>query len=402
MTERAVMPKPGFVFDDLDPAWLRSKHGVKWAMAGPDALPAWVADMDFPVAPVIASALEDVVLRGDLGYPAWSTWSGVNPLAVPFAERMDSLYGWQPDPGDVRNVSDVLQALQVLLELATRRGDSVAVQTPAYPPFLKTIQLMGRRLVRGPMEPTADGWRFSSRRLAEAVRAAECRVLMLVNPHNPTGRVLTRGELEELADIAVRNDMLIVADEVLADFVRLPHRHVPIASLDRSVADRTVTINSATKSFNMAGLRCAVMNIAPRRLRADFDAYPPDFFGPVNVLGVEATKAAWQDGGPWLDAVLDHLDTNRALLTRCVGGWSPRVRSEPPEAAYLAWLDCRELGVDVTPGDFFRTEAGVLLSAGETFGPEGQGYARLNFATSSEVLTDMLRRMERALENSPC
>jgi cystathionine beta-lyase len=400
MTDRAVAPPTGFVFDDLDLAWLRSKRGVKWAMAGPDALPAWVADMDFPVAPVVANALEAALRRGDLGYPAWSTWTGVNPLAEPFAGRMADLYGWHPEPGHLRNLSDVLQALQVLLHLTTRPGDAVAVQTPAYPPFLKTIQLMGRRVLPGPIERTADGWRFDPQRLEQAVRESGCRTLMLVNPHNPTGRVLTTEELQALAEIAVGNDMLIVADEVLADFVRPPHRHVPIASLDPAVAERTVTINSATKSFNLAGLRCAVVHLAPGALRQEFDDHPPDFFGPVNVLGVEATRVAWQDGGPWLEALLDHLDGNRDLLVRTMADWAPAVRCDPPEAAYLAWLDCRRLATGGPPAEWFRSEARVQLSAGETFGPEGQGFVRLNYGTSTGVLTEMLDRMGTAVRRA--
>lgn len=400
MTDRAVATPTSFVFDDLHPAWLRNKQGLKWSMAGPDVLPAWVADMDFPVAPVIAGALEAALRRGDLGYPAWSTWTGVNPLAQPFAERMAELYGWRPEASHVRNLSDVLQALQILLQLTTRPGDAVAVQTPAYPPFLKTIQLMGRRVVPGPIERTTDGWRFDPQRLERAVSDADCRVLMLVNPHNPTGRVFTTEELYALAEIAQRNDMLIVADEVLADFVRPPYQHVPIASLDRSVAERTITINSATKSFNMAGLRLAVVHLAPGRVREQFDAYPPDFFGPVNVLAVEATKAAWQDGTPWLDALLTHLDRNRDLLNRAVAGWAPAVTGDPPEAAYLAWLDCRGLASEGSPAEWFRSRAKVQLSAGETFGPEGRGFARLNFATSADVLTDMLDRMTAAVRRA--
>lgn len=399
VTDRGNAPPSASVFDDLDLAWLRGKQGVKWAMVGPDSLPAWIADMDFPVAPVVAAALEAVVRRGDLGYPAWSTWAGVNPLAEPFADRMARLYGWRPNTDHVRSLSDVLQALQVILLLTTGPGDAVAVQTPAYPPFLKTIQLMGRRVLPGPIERTADGWRFDPQRLDRAVKKAGCKTLMLVNPHNPTGRVLTEVELQALAQVALRNDMLIIADEVLADFVRPPHRHVPIASLAPAIAERTVTINSATKSFNIAGLRCAVMHVAPGPLREAFDAHPPDFFGPVNVLGVEATKAAWQDGAAWLGTLLDHLDANRDLLTHTVAGWAPAVAYDPPEAAYLAWLDCRGLGTDRAPADWFGSEARVHLSAGETFGPEGRGFVRLNFATSTGVLTEILDRMSDSIRH---
>jgi cystathionine beta-lyase len=190
--------------------------------------------------------------------------------------------------------------------------------------------------------------------------------------------------------------MLIVADEILAELAYPPHRHIPMASLAPEIADRTVTLSSATKSFNMAGVRCAVAHVAPARLREALDSYPPDFFGPVNVLGVEVTKAAWQHGDAWLAALVDHLHRNRDLLADVLADRAPAIKCDPPQAAYLAWLDCRGLGLDVAPADYFRTNARVALSAGETFGPEGNGFARLNFATSTKVLTEILDRVTSA------
>jgi cystathionine beta-lyase len=396
MTDQTVLTAQ-FDFDDFDMAWLRAKEGVKWRMPGPDVLPAWVADMDFPVAPPIRAALAAAVERGDLGYPAWSNWTGRNPLAEPFARRMSERYGWEPRPEWLRNYSDILQVIQIVLQLTTQRGEAVALQTPTYPPFRKTIELMGRRTIAGPIERSAGGWGFDPERLERAVAAARCRTLMIVNPHNPTGRVLTRGELEALAGIALRNNMLIIADEVLADLAYQPHEHIPIASLGPEVADRTVTLTSATKPFNFAGLRCAVAHVAPTRLREVLDAQPPDLYGPVNVLGVEATKAAWERGDAWLDALQRHLDACRARIASVLAERAPGIGYDPPEAAYLAWLDCRRLGLGGEPADFFRTEARVEMVAGRGFGPEGAGFVRLNFATSTKVLTEILDRMTAAL-----
>ena len=398
MTDQLVPPAE-FDFDNLDLSWLRAKEGVKWRRPGPDVLPAWVADMDFPVAPPIRDALTEAVRRGDLGYPAWSTWTGNNPLAEPFAARMDELYGWRPQPEWLYNFSDVLQALQIVLHLTTRPGDAVALQTPSYPPILKTIEIMRRRVVANSIERSGDGWRFAPERLEQEVRATGCRTLMIVNPHNPTGRVFTRAELQALADIAMRNDMLIVTDEVLAELAYPPHRHIPIASLGPEIAGRTVTINSATKAFNIAGLRCAVVHVAPKHLRDALNGYPPDFFGPVNVLGVEATKAAWRHGDAWLAGLLRHLSGNRDLVGEVLGGQVP-IRYDPPEAAYLAWLDCRELDIDGEPADYFRTRARVELNTGAGFGREGNGFVRLNFATSTGVLTEILNRMTAAVSGA--
>ncbi|GAA2079516.1 MalY/PatB family protein [Actinomadura alba] len=396
MTDQ-IAQSTDFDFDNLDLAWLRGKEGVKWRKPDPDVLPAWLADMDFPVAPPVRDALAEAIHRGDLGYPAWSTWSGFNPLAEPFAARMTEFYGWRPRPEWLLNFSDVLQVLQIVLHLTTRPGDAIALQTPNYPPFLKTIELMRRRAVGNPIEWSGDGWEFDPQRLEHAVRASGCRTMMVVNPHNPTGRVFTRAELQSLADIAMRNDMLVLADEVLADLAYAPHHHIPLASLGSGIAERTVTLSSITKAFNLSGLRCAVAHIGPAQLRAEIGSYPPDFFGPVNVLGVEATKAAWQFGDAWLTALVDHLRGNSDLVADTLSAYAPGIRYEPPQAAYLAWLDCKGLELGEEPADYFLTNARVDLSHGADFGPEGRGFARLNFATSKEILAEILSRMTTAI-----
>jgi cystathionine beta-lyase len=384
-------------FDALPLSWLRAKEGVKWSKVAPEVLPAWIADMDFPVARPVQEALVAAIHRGDLGYPAWSNWAGKDPLAEPFADRMTALHGWQPRPDWVRNFSDIIQVIQVVLQTMTAPGDAVAIQTPSYPPFLKTIELMGRRLVAHPIERLPDGWGFEIERLERAVIEANVRVLIIVNPHNPTGRVFTRRELEALAEVAVRNDLIVLADEVLAELAYAPHRHIPIASLGPEIAARTVTMTSATKAFNFAGLRCAVTHIGPEELRRALDASPPDLFGVVNVLGVEATKAAWRNGDEWLTAVRDYLKCNRDLVSSELAIGAPMLGCDPPEANYLAWLDCRGLGTEVDPATFFRTEARVELTPGKSFGLEGQGFVRLNFATSRAVLSEILSRMTAAI-----
>ncbi|TDB96424.1 aminotransferase class I/II-fold pyridoxal phosphate-dependent enzyme [Actinomadura sp. 7K534] len=384
-------------FEDLDISWLRRKEGVKWRRVGRDVLPAWIADMDFPVAEPIRAAISETVLRGDLGYPTWSNWMGASPLAEPFTRRMIELHHWRPRPEWVRNFGDVVQAIQVVLRLTTRPGDAIALHTPNYPPILKSITMMGRRVLPSPLERSGDGWAFDPERLEREVAAAGCRTLIVVNPHNPTGRVYTTAELEALAGIALRNDMLVIADEIFADLAYPPHRHVPLASLSPDIAARTVTLTSATKAFNIAGLRCAVAHVGPAGLRETLDGLPPDYFGIVDVLGVEATRAAWDAGGPWLAALMDHLAANRDLIADALAARAPGIGYRPPQATHLAWLDCRSLGTATDPGVFFREKAKVELSSGESYGPGGTGFARLNFATSASILSEILNRMAEAV-----
>jgi cystathionine beta-lyase len=247
------------------------------------------------------------------------------------------------------------------------------------------------------MEPAAGGWTFDPGRLADAATEGRCRTLLLVNPQNPTGRVFTRSELAGIAEVVVEHDLLVVVDEVHADLTYPPNQHIPFASLGPEVAERTVTITSATKAFNMAGVRCAIGHFGPPTLRATLAAQPKDLFGVVGVLGMAATVAAWTDGDDWLAGVRAHLRANRDLLAELLTDQLPGVRFRSPEATYLAWLDCRELGLAEEPAEFFRARAGVELSPGPDFGPGGAGYARLNFATSAGILTEIVDRMSRVV-----
>lgn len=383
---------PGF--DDLDRAWLRDRPGIKWRRHGPSVLPAWVADMDYPPPPAVTDALHRAIERGDLGYP---DWEDASPVRAAFADRMSQRYGWHAAPSRVREQTDLIQSLQLLLRLATARGDAVAVHVPGYPHFLAALETMGRRTIPIPLADTPGGWQLDPAALADAVALHDCRVLLLVNPHNPTGRVLTRVELEEIAAIARRHDLLVVSDEIHAELVYAPHRHIPFASLSPDAAARTVTITSAIKAFNIAGLRCAVTHYGPDRLLALRDAEPTDLYGTVSTLAVTATLAAWRDGDAWRRDLLTVLDRNRRRVADFVASRLPRVRHHPPEATYLAWLDVGPLYLTEPPVQRILDAGRVALDGGVRFGPGSEKYVRLNFATSHDVLEDILDGLGRAL-----
>ena len=373
--------------------WLRSKQGVKWRRPGPDLIPAWVADMDFPVPPVVREAITATVDRGDLGYPDWPQ----HPLEAPFEERMRTRFGWSPIRNAIRGVTDLIQAVQLIVRITTDPGDAVVAQTPNYPPFIASIENMDRRLVALRAIEGHTGWEWDLDRLERDLVTSGARVMLLVNPHNPTGRVASRVELERLGELVLRHDMTVISDEIHADLVDPSRTHVPIASLSDEIAERTVTVYSATKAFNIAGLRTALAHVGPERIRRSWDAFPPDLFGATNVLGVEATLAAWEHGDPWLAQLLSHLAGQRTLIderlrpARRPGWW-------PPEASYLAWLDFRRLGLTDEPARLLHARAHLELSPGLDFGPHATGFARLNFATSTEILEEILRRMAAALD----
>ncbi|MEU6578959.1 aminotransferase class I/II-fold pyridoxal phosphate-dependent enzyme [Streptomyces sp. NPDC046805] len=380
------------MFDDLDLPALARRPGVKWSRAEPGVLPAWVAEMDFPPPPAVREALLRCV-EEDLGYPAWDGRIHQNPVRAAFAERMRERHGWVLDPDHVREFTDINQGLQAVLHVATRPGDGIAVHTPTYPPFLETVTGMERRLRPVPYRLEDGGWVFDAERLDRELADDGCRVLLLVNPHNPTGRVLRREELETLAELARRHDLLVVSDEIHSELVHSPHRHIPFASLSPEVAARTVTLTSATKAFNVPGVRCAVAHIGAADVREALSR-PTHLYGESNTFGVAATLAAWRDGDSWMSQLRTVLERNVGLVREQL---PPGVGYRAPEAGFLAWLDCRALDLSPDPYTFFLEKARVLLNDGRAFGPDGEGFVRLNFGTSPGILRDILGRMREAV-----
>ncbi len=374
---------------------LRARRCTKWNKFPETVIPAWVADMDFAVAEPIQQSIMDLVKHRDYGYGART---GEVSLEQAFADRMKERFGWEPDPELVQPTSELIQSVYSAIAAFSEPGDGIVIQTPIYPPFLVALDQLNRRLVDNKLRD--DGHRFVLD--AEGLRRsidADTKMLLVVNPHNPSGRAYERAELQALGDVAVEHDLVIVADEIHADLVFGERRHIPIATLSPEVAARTITITSATKSFNIPGLRCSVMHFGSPELRARFHTrFPERMMGQVNVIGIDATVAAWRHGQPWLDDVMARLAQNRDRLAQFVKAEMPGVRHYAPEATYLAWLDCRALDLPSSPFEFFLDEACVGLNDGADFGIHGIGHVRLNFATSAPILDEVLNRMAHALE----
>ena len=372
-------------------AEMRARGGGKWRRYPPDVLPAFVADVDFNVAPAVQAALRRFVDRQDYGY---GLADDLEALYAAFAGWMERRHGWKPDLSLTVALADVVQGIVAVQVAYSAPGDGVIVQTPAYPPFLRTVAGSGRRLVDNPMLDGGRSFEIDFDGLEQVARDA--RLLLFCNPHNPTGRVFELDELERVVDIARRHDLVIVADEIHADVVFPGHRHIPMEAV-RGAAERTVTLTSATKSFNIPGARTAVAHFGTAELKDRFGAALPDhMLGRPSRFGLDATVAAWTESEGWLDDVLGYLAGNRDAVSRWVAA-QPGIGHHPPEATFLAWLDCRRLRLPGSPYEFFLESARVGLSDGAEFGAPGAGHVRLNFGTSAEILDEILGRMSRAL-----
>jgi cystathionine beta-lyase len=378
-----------FDLDRYGRAQLEARRGEKWARDGSGAIPMWVADMDFPLAPPIRRVLEEAIATGDLGYPV----SSLEPtLAVAFADWERSRHGLDFDPVSVVVTTDVVQAIYFAIDALSAPGEGILTLTPAYPPYFGALDEKSRRLVAHDLAVVDGAYRFDAAALRALVAAEQPRFMLLCNPHNPTGRVFTRAELFELASIAIDGDLVVISDEIHCDLVYPGSTHIPIAALGDEIAQRTITLSSASKAFNLAGLRCAVAACGTADLAARLRATPKRQRGRANNLGILAAITAWQEGTPWLDAVLAHLAVNRERVTGVLAGLEA-VTYIPPEATYLAWLDLRRSGLGDDPASVIAQRAGVTLMSGTDFGPAGRGHARLNFATTTVVLDEALERL---------
>ena len=379
---------------DLDSERVRNRPGIKWGREGPDVLAAWVADMDVELPAVVLDAVRERIDSGGLGYDFYDQ---PIPVLRVFAERMGAAFGWQVDPLDVVRVHDVIQGLELAITYLTEPGDGIIFQTPAYPPFFSSVEGHGRRVVPNPLIGRDDGWRFDLDHFESVASAPDVTAVILCQPHNPCGMVLDADDIAAVIDIAERHDLVVISDEIHCDLVYAPRRHIPVASVSEPAPERTVTVTAATKSFNMAGLRMAFLHSASSRYGPVIKKIPKRLIGGIGILGQVATIAGWTEALDWLDELVAGLDANRHLLAELLAERLPEVRYRPPDATYLAWMDCRELGLGDDPASVFLGQGRVYLNSGLDFGPEGAGHVRLNFATSPAMLDEATARMAKAI-----
>ncbi len=364
----------------------------KWRLYGDDVLPMWVADMDFAVAPPIVAAL-----GARLAHPVFGYAQPPEALKAAVVDWLAARHGWAIRPEDLVFLPGVEPGFNMALKAMLTPGDGVVVQTPMYRPILAAPGHWGLTRIDAPLVPGTDGYGVDIAGLEQAL--ARSRAFLFCNPHNPTGKVHDPTELAAIAALCERHDVLIISDEIHCDLVYSGRRHRPIATLAPEIARRTVTLMSASKTFNIAGLKTAFAVITDRALRERFQQTRLGMVDSVNIMGLEATRAAFAEGEPWRRGLLGCLEGNRDHLAREIARRFPGIILRPPDASFLAWLDCTALGLTPEPQAFFLDAAKVGLSAGSEFGRSGAGHVRLNFGCPRPLLDAALDRMEQALEH---
>lgn len=374
---------------DLTEEEARRALVLKWGTVPEDVLPAWVAEMDYALDPVVHEAVLRAVRDGVTGYPVFGATAGLSEAYAGFAARH---YGSQVDPAWIRPVVDVTAGVRLAVDVLSEDAPVVFL-VPGYSPQLDVAELTGRQRVDVVVDPDAERVEVDLDRL-DALFADGARTLLLTQPHNPCGRVFTRAELESIRDVVVRHGARVVSDEIHAPLVLPGAHHTSYLDLE-GTHDHTVVVVAASKAFNTAGLRCAQLLVPDADARTRFAEAPMSRNDSWSPLGVVAAETAYRDGDPWLASLVERLDDLRALLGDLLAEHLPLVRMRPLEATYLAWLDVRAYGHD-DPAEVALERGRVKLGPGHEYAPGLTGHVRLNLATSPQRLTEIVRRLGAA------
>jgi cysteine-S-conjugate beta-lyase len=367
-------------------AELTRRKSFKWRTYPPDVLPTFVAEMDFTVADEISEAVRAALEIGDTGYPH------VGELGDAFASFAAGRLGWRPRRDWVFAVPDVMTGIVEVLLATTPHGSGVVINPPVYGPFFFRLGFIGRRVVEAPLRRLDDGsYDLDFEAVDRALARPDVGAYLLCSPHNPLGNIWSRDQLATIGDLCQRRGVQLLVDEIHAPLTMPEARYVPFGSIDHEMTERAFIFSSASKGWNIAGLKCGIAiagsahgaSVLAERWEALLCSH----------LGLLASVAAFTQSLAWLDAAVTQIDENRRLLARLLREQLPRVGYVPGSATFLAWLDCRNLGLGEDPAAAFLERGRVALSPGPEFGVQGASFARLNIGTSPELISEAVRRM---------
>lgn len=390
------------IFDEIVDR--KKSNSMKWAIAEKllapdeaqaDPLPMWVADMDFRSPRPVIDALHEAVEHGVFGYPGGAADSYVDAVVNWQARR----FGWEVAKEWVIQASGIITTLKTAVQAFSAPGDSILIQPPVYGHFHGDVLMNGRHLAYAPLERTELGYRFDEKTFEAAIQD-NTKIFILSNPHNPTGNVWTEGELRAMGEICLRRGVLVISDEIHQDLIINPDKkHIPFATLGEDFAQNSITCTAPSKTFNLPGLQSANVFVPNRRLREELlRQYDRNMFPLVNTLGMVAAQAAYAHGEPWLEEMLAYLRENHARFRDAVRAATSKIEVLSADALYLAWMDCRGLGMDAVALDkFMLTKARLWLDKGQKFGAEGHGYMRVNLGCPRSTVDEAIRRLIKAL-----
>lgn len=382
----------------------RNSNSMKWAYADKllaqdefeaDPLPMWVADTDFKAPQPVIAALHDAVEHGVFGYPGGATRSYVKSVVNWQAKR----FGWEVADEWVVQASGIITALKTAIQAFSAPGDSILIQPPVYAHFHNDVLLNGRHLNFAPLERIDGGYRFNEKVFENAIRP-NTKLFILSNPHNPTGNVWSKDELITMGEICRRHGILVISDEIHEDLIiNRDRKHTPFASLGERFGENCITCTAPSKTFNLPGLQSANLFISNKRIREEFlRQYDRNMFPLTNVLGMVAAEAAYTHGEPWVEEMLVYLRGNHELFAREMNSANLNIEVLRADSLYLAWMDCRALGMTAPQLDkFMLTKARVWLDKGQKFGQEGHGYMRINLGCPRSTVVEAINRIKSAV-----
>lgn len=374
----------------------RGTNSEKWDMKGEDILPMWVADMDFRAPEPVIDAIVDRAKHGIFGYSLYSD------------SYYDSIIKWQEKRNHwsikrewIKYSPGVVPAINILIKALTRPGDKIIIQPPVYYPFFKAIANNGCQLLENPLKYENKIYTMDFEDLEEKAKDPRAKLFILCSPHNPVGRVWTKDELVRLGEICLKNDIIVISDEIHSDLIYKGYNHIPFASISEEFAQNSITCTAPSKTFNMAALKTSCIFIPNEKHQKLYENVMESVgLSEGNVFGAVALEAAYTYGEEWLEQLLDYIKGNLEFLKEYVAGNIPEVEVIEPEGTYLVWLDCRKLGMDAkTLEEFMLNKAKLWLDEGYIFGKQGEGFERINIACPRSILQEGLNRLEKAIKN---
>lgn len=370
----------------------RNSDSIKWKLYGDEVLPFWVADMDFKSPQPVIDALIKRVEHGVFGYPEED-----KSLKEVICGRVKKLYDWEVNPDEIVFLPGVVNGFNLVIQALTDPGKEVLMQPPVYHPFLSAPQNADTKKIEAPLKIDQNQRYWIDFDQFEDGISKNTQLFLLCNPHNPVGRVFSKDELSQMAKICLENDLFICSDEIHADIVFNGFQHVPIASIDKEIAKKTITLMAPSKTYNIAGLGMSYAIVQNTELREKLVHAKKGIVAHVNVLGMTAASAAYEYGDEWLNQLLVYLWDNWTMMVGYIHSYLPEIKVSPLEGTYLAWLDCSQLQLD-NPYEFFLKQANVSFNDGKIFGTGGDGFVRLNFGCPRSQLLEGLKRMKNALD----